>query len=314
MSKIYQEEKLSEFSPIALFVFARPEHTKRTLNNLATSELAQQSDLFIFSDGPRNNSEIEKVEKTRIVAREARGFKSITIIEHNINQGLAKNILSGVAYVIKKYGRIIVMEDDILVSHNFLRFMNDALDRYKNDKRVWHVNGWNYPNISDKDSKAFFWRLMHCWGWATWEDRWNKFEKNPKKIINSWDEKDIFSFNLDGSYDFWSQVISNNKGEIDTWAVFWYASIYENKGLCLSPPISLTENIGLDGSGINCGLPYSYQSKLIELNKWIWPEEIKEMESKIKQAIKLNLEVKKMSLNKIKNYVRNKLLYFWSVW
>ncbi|MFU2486565.1 hypothetical protein [Thauera sp. WH-1] len=239
-------------APIALFVYNRLAHTKQTIEALLRNELAEESDLTIFSDAPKNASAERSVQEVRKYIKSIEGFRSVSIIERNDNWGLAKSIIEGVTRILKEREKIIVLEDDIITSPAFLRFMNEALELYENQKKVWHISGWNYP-ISTKDiDETFLWRCMNCWGWATWADRWSHFEKAPSSMIELWKKEEIFSFNLDGAHNFWSQVLNNQRGRTNTWAIFWYATIFKNNGLCLNPSQSLTKNIGNDGSGINC--------------------------------------------------------------
>ena len=152
------------------------------------------------------------------------------------NIGTASNIIQGVSKIIKVKKKVIVVEDDIIVSKNFLQYMNDNLEKYKNHKKVWHISGWNWNfNFPEYKYDFFFMRYATCWGWATWSDRWKYFKKNPKKLIKSFTKNKIKEFNLDNSYDFWSQVIRNEKKIINTWAIFWYATIFIKKGLSINP-------------------------------------------------------------------------------
>ncbi len=111
-----------------------------------------------------------------------KGFKSLTVHHRPHNYGLAKSIMEGVTDVISEYGSVIVLEDDIVTVPGFLRFMNDALERYRHEPKVWHISGWNYPIDPEGLDDAFFWRTMNCWGWATWADRWTHFEKIPNDL------------------------------------------------------------------------------------------------------------------------------------
>ena len=241
-----------KISPIILFVYGRPEHTKKTLSALSNNFLANQSDLIIYADASRNNDDMENVNLVRKIIKNVSGFKSVKIIERTENYGLAKNIIEGVSEVIEKYGQAIILEDDIETSPYFLTYMNNALNRYEDEKQVWHISGWNYPINPKGLDDAFFWRAMNCWGWATWQDRWHHYEKNPEHLISTWSKDKIKAFNLDGACNFWGQVTANASGQINTWAVFWYATIFNNHGLCLNPTTPYTKNIGLDGSGENC--------------------------------------------------------------
>ncbi|MCK5537832.1 MAG: hypothetical protein KAI79_13480, partial [Bacteroidales bacterium] len=133
------------------------------------------------------------------------------------------------------------------------KFMNEALEFYKDEEKVWHISGWNYPIETNGLDDVFLWRLMNCWGWATWADRWQHFNKNIDKSILEFSKADIKRFDLDGFEPYWNQVIANKNNKIDSWAVFWYISIFKAEGLCLNPTVSFVKNIGLDGSGIHCG-------------------------------------------------------------
>ncbi|MBV1905429.1 MAG: glycosyltransferase [Pseudomonadales bacterium] len=243
---------MSRLAPIVLFVYDRPDHTSQTLEALSENDLASESSLFIYSDAPQNESSFQQVEAVRQLAHSAFGFKSVKVIERETNYGLARNIIEGVTQVCNREGRVIVLEDDIVTSPCFLKFMNAALDRYANNSEVWHISGWNYPINTDGLENGFFWRVMNCWGWATWSNRWQHFDKNPQALMQSWQRDQIKRFNLNGACDFWSQVKGNYTGRINTWAIFWYANIFENNGLCLNPGQPFVQNIGLDGSGENC--------------------------------------------------------------
>ncbi|MEI6067766.1 MAG: hypothetical protein WCP96_10525 [Methylococcaceae bacterium] len=209
--------------------------------------------MIIYADAARKPEEEAKVDEVRTLVRNISGFRSVSIIERVTNYGLSRNIIDGVTTVCNEYGRVIVLEDDIVTSPYFLTFTNTALDKYADEKKVWHISGWNYPIDPEGLDDAFFWRVMNCWGWATWADRWQHFDKAPEKLIKTWDTSKIARFNLDGTYDFWAQVKLNHLRKLNTWAIFWYATIFENNGLCLNPVRSLVQNIGHDGTGVNCG-------------------------------------------------------------
>ncbi len=251
-------------APITLFVYNRPEHTKKTIEALQKNELANESELFIYSDAAKNKEEEAKVKKVREYINNIDGFKKITILKKKINWGLTNSIIDGVTEIINKYGKIIVLEDDLVTSKYFLRYMNDALKVYKDNKRVWEIGGYVYP-ISYQSKKDFFFApYTTSWGWATWINRWKYYERNPKKLINSFDEIKIKKFNLDNSDEIWEQVIQNAKGKLYTWAVFWYAVVFLKDGVTVYPKISMVKNIGHDGSGMNSGKSYIFETKLSE--------------------------------------------------
>jgi hypothetical protein len=267
---------LIKLAPIVLFVYNRPEHTQKTLQALQQNVLASESDLFIYADEAKNDSAQKKVDEVRELLSNIIGFKKVTVIKQEKNIGLANSIISGVTDVVNKYGNVIVLEDDLVTSPYFLTFMNDALSFYCDKKDVWHISGWNYPIETDGLADTFLWRTMNCWGWATWRDRWEHFEKNTDKLVAEFSIEDVKAFNLNDAEGFWGQVLANKAGKINTWAIYWYATIFKNKGLCLNPSQTYVHNIGLDGSGVHCGANDGYESQLCKNKKNHFETELKE--------------------------------------
>ncbi|PKF63061.1 sugar transferase [Psychromonas sp. psych-6C06] len=269
---------MNNLAPIVLFVYNRPEHTQKTLQALQKNSLAPDSELFIYADAPKNESAYAQVNMVHELISNVSGFKKVTIIKKEKNIGLANSIIGGVSEIIAVYGKIIVLEDDLVTSPYFLKFMNSALDFYSDQKDVWHISGWNYPIEKKGLADVFLWRTMNCWGWATWSDRWSSFEKNTEQAISDFSRTDRRSFNLDGAENFWAQVVANKNKKIDTWAIYWYATIFKNNGFCLNPTQTFVDNIGLDGSGVHCGKSESYSLPLNKTNDFHFPVEIEENE------------------------------------
>ena len=308
------------YAPIAFFCFNRPYHTYRSIINLSQNKEAKDTDLIAFLDGPREAKELIKVESVeKILISNSHLFKSFKIIKSSKNLSSALNIRKGVTEVLSKYKSVIVMEDDILVSKNFLHYMNASLEKYENYKDVWHINGYNYP-LKTKNHDYYFIRLMHCWGWATWQDRWTEFLANPLAndpyYINSiFNKKMRRDLDLNSKGNFWSQIEANRSKKINTWAIYWYCFIFYKKGLCLSPSLSHTKNIGLDGSGENCSGTSKINNQILNNNSSInFPNEIRENEQAIKEIkefidnrysyhIRLYSKLK-IILNKIKFYIK----------
>ncbi len=245
-------------APILLFVYNRPDHTSKVLDALARNKEAKTSDLIIFSDGLKNDaSESEKKNKARlteIIEKENR-FSSVIINQSIKNKGLATSIIEGVTDTLKNYESVIILEDDIVVSEYFLKYMNDSLRIYKKSHKVMHISGYSLPFYTGLKQDTYFFKPCSCWGWATWRDSWASFEKNVEKQIqeiedrNAWDE-----FTIENSLPTYKiQLYQNLSGEINTWAIFWYASVFLKGGTSLHPLISMTSNIGFDGSGEHCG-------------------------------------------------------------
>ena len=240
-------------APVILFVYNRPWHTRHTVEALQKNDLATESELFIFADGPKTNATEEQKEKIRQVREyihKINGFKSITICEKETNQGLANSVIAGVTEIINKFGKAIVVEDDLVTSRYFLKFMNEALDFFENDERIFSVSGYNYSdqtmNIPKSYKHDIYLSYRHeSWGWGTWKDRWNsvdwevsdfkKFCENPKlqKAFNR------------GGADMSRMLKAQMEGKIDSWAIRFDYALFKQNRFNVKPVKSLVYNIGL---------------------------------------------------------------------
>lgn len=238
-------------APIILFAYNRKDHLEKTITALKQNALAIETNLFIFSDGPKIPSD-EKVSEVRKFIKTISGFKTIEITEAEKNKGLASSIVEGVTRIINKYGKAIILEDDVITSPYFLDYMNQSLDLYENDEQVMHISGYMFPIDGTKLDEAFFLKPTSCWGWATWKRAWTHFSNNIQEIEKKMTGAKKREFNMDGSHDYYSQIRLNKEKKIKTWAIFWYASCFLNNGLSLHPKKSFCHNIGIDGSGTNC--------------------------------------------------------------
>lgn len=265
--------------PIALFVYNRLEHTKKTVEALKSNLLANESDLFVFSDGSKDEINRLKVDNLRKYLKNISGFKNINIIERKENLGLAKSIISGVTEIVNKYGKIIVLEDDLVTSPHFLTYMNDGLKMYENENRVISIHGYVYP-LKGILPETFFLKFTSSWGWGTWKRGWNLFEADGKKLLGELENrKSISEFNFNNSYYFSETLLRQSLGQKDSWAIRWYASAFLNNKLSLYPKISLIKNIGFDGSGIHSGKSRVYDVK--ELDTYIPVKIIPVIEDKV---------------------------------
>lgn len=241
------------FSPITLFVYDRYEHTKKTVQALQNNYLAENSDLIIFSDAAKVPEKEKKVEIVREYIKSIKGFKSIAVNYRLSNYGVANSIISGVTEVVNKYGRIIVLEDDMVTSRYFLSYMNDALDRYAMEDRVISIHGYSYP-VRKKLPEAYFLPGADCWGWATWKRGWELFNEDGKGLLQELQKRQLVKqFDFNGSHKYSKMLKDQIDGNNDSWAIRWYASAFLEKKLTLYPGRSLVHNIGNDSSGTHCG-------------------------------------------------------------
>jgi hypothetical protein len=247
-------------APVVLFVYNRPDHAHRTVDALKQNLLSEESHLTVFSDAPKSEAQAEKVREVRQYIRQIVGFKSVTIIERESNFGLARSIIDGVTTVVNKYGRIIVLEDDIVTSPYFLRYMNEALELYQNEENVISIHGYSYP-VKEKLPETFFLKGADCWGWGTWKQGWNLFEADGTKLLHELKARKLEQrFDFNGTYNYTRMLKEQITGKNDSWAVRWYASALLNDKLTLNPGQSLVQNIGTDNSGIHCGETNNYRT------------------------------------------------------
>lgn len=277
---------MQKLAPIILFVYHRPKHTRRTLAALEKNPLAQQSLLYIISDAPKNADAVENVNKVRAIIREPWHFKHITIIERQKNWGLAGNVIDGVTKIINEHGKAIVLEDDLETAPFALTYFNDALHRYEHEERVMEISGYMYPVEHPKRlPKSFFFRVANSWGWATWKRAWDHFDSDIDALTKHFKRKDIRRFSIDGKENFWKQVKAFKAGKIDSWAIRWYLSVFNQDGLVLYPRQSMIQNTGTDGSGTHSDLDDVYKVELASRKLKYFPNDIVENE-KAYEAIK----------------------------
>jgi len=236
---------------IALFVYKRTVHTARTISALSKCPEASSSDLVVYSDGPRSEADSAAVHATRAIVRSVQGFRSLRVVEREKNLGLASNIVSGVTESFAHADRLIVLEDDIEVSPNFLAFMRAALDHYESRHDVWSISGYMYPVSLDPayqfDSLLF--SRFSCWGWATWRDRWHRVEwKKP--------DRGTFMGSRDAFWNFWKAandlpeiMLDLIDGRNDSWSILFNYSQIGSQGFSVHPVRSLVRNIGFDETG-----------------------------------------------------------------
>lgn len=244
----------SSLAPIVLFVYARPAHTRRTLEALSRNTLAAASRLFIYADGPRDNADPEKrdeIAEVRSIIREWTWCGSVEIRESAVNRGLADSIVAGVTEVVQQHGAVIVLEDDLETAPGFLQYMNDALTVYSDSDKVMQICGFNFPCGWFAPQTGFL-RASHPWGWATWARAWQHYQPDASQLLAAIRQNLPRRFDLDGRSFHLDELQRNADGRLKTWAVRWYASIFLRQGLCLYPGRSLVRNIGFDGSGENC--------------------------------------------------------------
>lgn len=240
----------SAYAPVLVFCYRRPDHLRQTLASLMRCDGFEQSPIIVFCDGPRVAEEITAVEKTRATAMALLGDCAEYRFS-DVNQGLARSVISGVSEVVARFGRVIVVEDDLELAPTFLTYMNQALEHFAENAAVFQVSGYMFdvPELKSR-SDAVLLPMIVSWGWATWKRAWDQFDPEA----TGWEqlEKDFSlrrQFNLEGAYDYATMLKRQMVGQLDSWAIRWYWTVFKANGLTLFPPSTLVHNHGFDGSG-----------------------------------------------------------------
>lgn len=273
-------------TPIVIFVFKRPEHTARMLAALALNPRLVRHPLYIFCDGARNAVEVEAVESTRRRVLEFH-HPNKTVVEQPDNQGLARSVIQGVTRLVNQYGRVIVLEDDLVVSTGFLDYMSDALDHFADKPQVMQVSGHAFPVPGFlADDAALLLPFVGSWGWATWSRAWGQFDAGAK----GWEQlmrnqKLRRRFDLENAYPYSDMLLCQMHGKIDSWAIRWNWSVFKANGLVVYPSQSLVENIGFDGSGTHCSDGVQVNSEWSAYpGQWVWPQVIETDQQRFQQV------------------------------
>ncbi|HAB54759.1 MAG: glycosyl transferase [Ignavibacteria bacterium RIFOXYB2_FULL_35_12] len=289
-------------APIALFVYKRLEHTQKVIQSLLDNDTAKNSTIFIFSDSAKSEKDNEQVKKVREYIKRISGFKNVEIIFRDKNLGLAGSIISGVSVVIETYGKVVVIEDDLILSPYFLEFMNKGLEIYENVEEVISIHGYIYP-LKKLLPETFFLKGADCWGWATWKRGWDLFEQNAPILLDEIYHRMLENeFDLNGAVKNIKMLKKQIKGENDSWAIRWHASAFLKNKYTLYPGRSLVQNIGM-------GKQSTHTKKTNVYNVELSPKPIKVEEIEVKENEFVKKEIEKY-FRSIRTNLFHKLVHF----
>lgn len=310
-----------ELAPVILFVYNRPWHTRQVFGHLQKNSFANQTELIIYSDGPKNAKDVDKIRKIRDhLGSNTTGFKKVTIIKRDKNIGLANSIINGTSEVINKYGKAIILEDDLITSPQFLKYINDALNYYQLENKIFSISGYSPSKYIMKIPKGYtedvyFSPRASSWGWATWKDRWDKADWEIKDYNNFIKDRNAQKlFNVGGA-DLTKTLMLQQQRKIDSWAIKWCYALFKNKAYCVFPVKSLIDCIGGDGTGVHHGKT-GLEDRNFDLNQnpqVSFPKEIRINKKIIKNFRKVYNRRKynsvtkriKLSIFRIKAYLTN---------
>lgn len=239
-------------APIVVFAYKRPDHLRTMIDSLLGNAQASRTSVRVYCDAARKPEDEAGVEAVRGYARSIRGFAGVTPVFREHNLGLARSIVSGVTEMLAMHDRVIVLEDDLVLSPHFLRYMNDGLTLYAENDAVASVHGYCYPTASPLP-ETFFLRGADCWGWGTWRRAWQHFNPDGQALLDQLQARRLGRrFDFDGTFDFVQMLAQQISGRNDSWAIRWHASCFLADRLTLYPGRSLVHNGGFDSTGRHC--------------------------------------------------------------
>lgn len=265
------------YAPIVLFAYNRPRHLRKVLDSLKENKESSFSDLIVYSDAPRSSKDEEGVSQVRTLLDALDGFASIKIRKREANYGLAKSVITGVSEAFEITDKIIVVEDDLLLSPYFLSYMNQCLELYEDSANVASVIGYSYP-LDHGLPDTFFLRGAACWGWSTWKSKWKNFECDAEVLLEKFTHITKHKFNHYSHFDYFKMLELQAMKKIDSWGIRWHASTFLNGLYSLYPRRSFVHNIGMDGTGV-----HSIKTKAFDT----------EIEQKLPNIEKISIEQKK---------------------
>lgn len=292
----------NSLAPVVIFAYNRPDHLRNCLESLSKNRESLETEFFVSLDGPRNPYDQAKNTECISVLSEFRSFKKLEIWRNETNLGLSRSILGGVNRIFEMYSSAIFVEDDLVVSRHFLKFMNEGLNLYELDFRVASIHGYQYPIANIFDGPIFL-RGADCWGWATWKSRWETCSFDAKILHKRMvDLKLAEVFDLDGTIQNTRMLLDFTDGKNDSWAIRWHAEMFLSEKYTVYPPRSLAKNVGSDGSGINSGTTNIFDTKLGNDNSWSWPTEVFESKAFRTELKKLFIRIyRKRKAARLKN-------------
>jgi len=254
----------SVLAPIVLFAYDRLNHVRLTVECLAANNLADRSELIVYSDAAADENKVKEVAAVRDYLKTIKGFLSLKVYERERNFGLARSVIEGVSETLATFNKVIVVEDDLMTSPYFLSYMNQALEKYSLVERVASVHAYLLPT-SISLPETFFMRGADCWGWGTWRRSWGLFNPDGQYLYSELKKLDLISaFDLNNCVANSKMLLDQIKGKNNSWAIRWHASTFIANKLTLYPGRSLVRNIGLDDSGTHCQATNSYDTLLTE--------------------------------------------------
>lgn len=297
---------MNQLAPIVLFTYNRLKETKRTISALQNNFLAKESLLYIFSDGPKNENSVDKINEVRAYLDTVAGFKKVIIYKSRENKGLAKSIISGVTEIVNSAGKIIVLEDDLVTSTNFLDYMNQALNFYQEDEAIASISGYNLdlPSLSNSEDFYFGYRNS-SWGWGTWKEKWNKVDWEMKDYDEFCKDKHRKKLFKRGGSDMLRMLNKQMTGKIDSWSIrfSYHHSKYDLKTVFPTKSKIINEGFGADATHTAGAKRFNTTLDLSGKRDFKF-EKFKEMDSQLVKEFADKYSILNRGIDKLKRYFK----------
>lgn len=258
-----------------VFTYNRSKHTKQVLDGLKQNTILPEK-LFIFQDGLKRQEHKKEWIKVNELIHKI-NWCDTKIIVSAFNKGLSASIISGINEVFKSYDAAIILEDDCVPAANFICFMNQCFEKYKDNKKVYSISGYSWPiELAKKQYDIYGCGRISSWGWGTWKDRWMIYEKDYEIIKKMKQSKELSQNLARWGNDLEDTLVGNVRGICDSWAVFWALNVILKQGICINPYQSLIKNIGMDGTGVHCGISDEFEVEYTneKKDKFYLPDEL----------------------------------------
>ncbi|KEO71829.1 glycosyltransferase [Anditalea andensis] len=294
------------FAPVVIFSYNRLDSLNRTIESLNKCYGSNNLNVYVFSDAGKNFNDSVLVSEVREYLKSIKYFKSIKIFEASVNMGLARSIISGISKVLEYNDRVIVLEDDLILSLNFLYYMNESLDYYSNNSNVLSISGYSpkiaVPVLYSYDSFSAL--RSTSWGWATWKDRWQRVDwelinKNP--LFNS--PFEVYKFYTLG-FNLLPMLLKQKNGKINSWAIRFLLHQFKNKLYSIYPVKSKVLNIGFGIDATHTKSNFYYNDELDQSENTTFKfNSVIEEDKAISTLFYKNYSFKQYIINKIKSLV-----------
>lgn len=276
---------------VLLTTFNRPDVTMKVFKEIRK---AKPPKLYISSDGPRpdRKGEKQKVLDLRKKLVDAVDWDcEVKTLFRDKNLGCRKAMSSAITWFFENEKDGIILEDDCLPNQSFFKFCEELLDYYKDDKRIMHISGNQFIENYKSKYSYYFAKIEHCWGWATWADRWEYYGTDLK----DYSEENLKKFSKDKNVqDYWRNILEKMKREeIDSWAYQWTFKIVEQNGFCINPSVNLVSNIGfnIDATHTKRSNNIYVNTKTCEINRIKHPKRVRYNQKLIREIYQKHFKI-----------------------